>query len=471
MMLNAILGTFKNMVDECKSKNLSGSDFDTMCETYSRMEQLGNQHSDMNDFNAQMMNENLYGKFSDFYGRVLTAAASTQSGGAGGAYDDSALLKQSVDALKQAIVSIRKSYQDTIELAKGKDAQANTQMGLEYLERNTEKGLFAATGGMKAMQADAKKSYEETLEKTPNAYDNSVEVEVLMNPEVLIKPIQDIIDLGEKPGMTLPEFLRIQLETGLDKAMEGSVASRNSLEVEKEFIVTTPSSSYHIRVIDEKIAKFDELANANKYKVPNWTELKFALEDIEREHENEIQKWDNIKDRWDDLLWNLSMWSLSYCSFAPYIQPWSNAKDPVAATKKTQHTGPGIFKEKEKLLQKYFGIGFYEIFKHQTFLWEVKYNYIDYSQEYTEFLIEKVYPECQPFKHLTNDLIEQRASFFKRDRNAQDREGNPESHFPAERLKEFYDKKFGAGRYQSKYGEIEKSESVAKAWNLNSFKY
>jgi len=59
MMLNAILGAFKNMMDDCKSKNLSGSDFDKMCETYARMEQLGNEHSDMNEFSAQLMNEQL----------------------------------------------------------------------------------------------------------------------------------------------------------------------------------------------------------------------------------------------------------------------------------------------------------------------------------------------------------------------------------------------------------------------------
>lgn len=472
MMLNAILGAFKNMVDDCKSKNLSGSDFDNMCAAYARMEQLGNEHSDMNEFNAQLMNENLYGKFSDFYGRALSGASSQQStDSSAGGYDDAALLKQSVDALKQAIVYIKKNYQDAIDLASGKNTEANIQMGLEYLERNTEKGLFSATGGMDNLKNEVKKGHEETLKKTPNAFDNSVEVEVLSNPEVLIKPIEDVIALGEKPGMTLPEFLRVQLETGLDKAMDGAVASRNALVTEKEFIVTNPVTEIHIKVIDAKLAKFDELANANKYKVPNWTELKFALQDIERQYENDIQKWEQIKYRWDSLLWDLSMWSLSYCSFAPYIKPWSMAKDPAAAVKKTQNTGPGVFKEKEKLLMKYFGISFIEIFKHPSFLWDVKYNFLDYSQEFVEFVIEKIYPECNPFNHLKSDQIEQRASFYKRDKNSQDREGNPESHFPQERLKEFYDKKFGVGRYESKYGQIEKSESVAKAWDLNSFKY
>lgn len=470
MMLNAILGTFKNMIEEFKTKNLSGSDFDKMCETYDRMEQLGNEHSDFNEYNAQLMNENLYGKFSDFYGRILTAAANTQSDDRGG-YDDAAMLKQNIDALKQAIVAIRKSYQDAIEQAKGQDAEANMQMGLEYLERNLDKGSLSAAGGIDKIKTRTQKDYEETINKKPNAFDNSVEVEVMSNPEVLIKPIQDVIDLGEKPGMTLPRFLRLQIETGLDKAMEGSVSTRNGLETQKEFILSNPISPIHIQVVEEKLEKFDELANANKFKVPNSTELKYAFEDIERLHENDIQKWDQIKTRWNALLGDLSFWSLSYCSFAPYIYPWNEAQDPVAATKKTQNTSPGIFKEREKLFQKYFGISFYEIFEHPTFLWEVKYNYIDYSQEYVEFLIEKIYPECKPFNHLSRDLIAQKESFCMPGKDSKDREINPQSHLPLERMIELYDKTYGAGRYHSKYDAVEKNESAAKPWDLNSFKY
>lgn len=470
MMLNAILGTFKNMIEECKTKNLSGPDFDKMCATYDRMEQLGNEHSDMNEYNAQLMNENLYVKFSDFYARTITPASNSQSGDGGG-YDDAALLKQNVDALKQAIITIRKAYQDTIEQARGQDAEANMQLGLDYIERNFDKEYLSAGGGIDKINTRAKKDFDEIIKKKPKAFDNSVEVEVMSNPEVLIKSIQDVIDLGEKPGMTLPRFLRLQIETGLDKAMEGSVSTRNGLETEKEYILSNPISPIHIQIIEEKLEKFDELANANKFNVPNSTELKYSFEDIERLHENDIQKWDQIKTRWNDLLNDLSVWSLSYCSFAPYMYPWAIAEDPFAATKETQHIAPGIIKEKEKLFQKYFGISFYEIYKHPTFLWEVKYNYIDYSQEYVEFLIEKIYPECKPFNHLSDDLIEQRGLFCKRGKDSKDRETNPQRHFPSERIKEWYDKKFGEGRYLSKYDAVEKYESAAKPWNLNSFKY
>ena len=173
----------------------------------------------------------------------------------------------------------------------------------------------------------------------------------------------------------------------------------------------------------------------------------------------------------DQLLSDLSFWSLAYCSFAPHLEPWLLAKDSVAATIRTQKTVPGIFKQKERLLEKYYGIKFHDIFKHETFKWAVKYNYIDYSQEWLEFVIEKIYPECKPFNDLSNQLIEERASYYKKDKLSVDRQANPERNVPAKRLSEFYDNKFGEGRYRSKFGEIDEIDTASKPWNWDTFKY
>lgn len=470
LMLNAILGTFKNMADDCRSKNFSGSDFDKMCETITRMEQLGSELSDVNEFNAQIMKENLYGKFGDFYGRVLSGIAG-QSTNETGKYNDSALLKQSIDAMKQSVAVIRMNYQEAIEMSKGKNAEAEIQTGLNYIERNTDINLQKAQGRPGIFEKDSKKSFNETIENIPNAFNNSIEVEILTDPTDLMKPIQEVINLGEQPGMTYPKFLRLQIETGLDKAMEGTVIQRKAFETEKEFVQVNPASPFHLLKMDKKLACFDELANNNKYKVPNRSELKFAIQEAEREFEPEILKWIQIQNLWNKILSDLSMWSLSYCTFALYLKPWNMTKDPVAATVFTQNTGPGIFREREKLLMNYFGLNFYDIFKHPSFLWSVKYNFNEYSQEFVEFLVKNIYPECKPFTYLSNDLIEKRAWFNCNNGNALDREGNPESHYPAERMKSFYNQKFGVGRYESKYGVILQSQSKAKAWDLNNFQY
>lgn len=471
MILNSILGTFKNMVEECKQKNLSGEDFDKMCETFARMEQLGQEHDDMNAFNAQIMQENLYGQFSDYYGRALSAQAQAETQSEDGGYDDAKLLKQSVNALKQAIQTIQQRFEEAVQTAKGDNAKQQQDMALEYAARNLDPSLIAAGGGMETIKQEADKSFNETMEKTPNAFDNSVEVEVMNNPAEIIKPIQDLIDLGEEPGMTLPKFLRLQIERGMDKAMEGAVVARKGLITELEFTEVNPVSPYHLEKAKEKIAKFDELAQKQKFNVPNWKELSLAQDDIDRKFAPDIAKWETIKRWWEDLIWDLSFWSTSYLEYAPYIEPWSMSDDKHKAVKRTQDTTPGIFREREKLFNKYFGISFIEIFKHPTFQWDVKYNYLGYSQEYIEFLIEKIYPECKPFNHLSSELIEQKEYYHQKNKDDQEREGNPESHFPAERMRVFYNSKFGEGRHESKYGPVVKNNSVATPWNYETFKF
>ncbi len=468
MMTDALLGTFRNMVEECKQKNTQGEDFDNLCKAFERLENLAQEHDDMNAFNAQVMEENLYGQISDFYGRVLSAEAKSSATGESGEYDDSALLKTCVDALKQAIVTIKQSYEDAISEAKGENAKQQNDAAMDYIARN-HGDLVDTAGGMDKIRKSSEESFDKTMKETPNAFDNSVEVEVLSNPEEIIKPIQKLIDLGEQADMTLPRFLRIQIETGMDKAMEGSVTVKDGLYTEKEFILANPVTPYDIEKIDKKISEFERLASENKFGIPNLKEFAFIRDDIDREFEPQIIKWKKITDMWDNLLWDLSFWSMSYLSYARYLEPWSLSKNPPEAVIDTQDTTPGVFKEREKLFKKYFDISFMEIFRHPTFEWSVKYNYISYSQEFVEFIAKKIYPECKPFNHLSSELINERGTFHKKDKNSFDKEGNPESHIPADRQREFYNKKFGEGRFESKFGTISESESKADKWDYNAF--
>jgi hypothetical protein len=470
MILDAILVTFRNMAEDCRQKNISGEDFDNMCVCLARLEELGQQHSDMNAFNGQVMQENLYGRFSDYYSRALGAYAKQQYSSGAAGYDDSSLLKQNLDALRQCIQSLRDGYKEALRMSGSEYAAQQQQKGLDYLERTSDKKMFAASGGFGAMKKEIEKGNAEVMKKTPNAMDNTIETEVLQNPEELIRPIQEVIKLGEQPGMTFPAFLRLQIERGLDKAMEGTVVARKGYLYSLEFTKALSANPYYIKSAERKIEVFDKLASASKFGVPGQFELNLAFDDVDREFDPQIRKWDRVKGIWEKMIWDLYEWSLSYCSFAPRIKPWVDAKDPMAATKQTQNTMPGIFKEYEYLLQKYFGMAFPDIFGHPTFEWEVKYHTFPFSQELTEFLIAEVYPPCKPFNHLPADIVQKRASFYKMDRNGDDREMNPELHLPAERLRVFYDHQFGEGRYESKYGAIEKSDAKADPWNWETFK-
>ena len=457
MILDAMLGAFRTMAEDCKNQNLSGENFDNMCKVLNRMEQLGKELDDINAYNAQIMQENLFGSFSDYYTKTLTEQAKANSGsGSEGGYDDAALLKQSINGLKQAVKAICDRFEEAVNTAGNYDPMRNRNQAFEM----AEKMGFEITEEMK--QSD-KKQHEEKMKKTPYAFDNSVEVEVLQNPEETIKPIQDIINLGEQEGMTFPKFLRLQIETGLDKAMEGAVVARKGLETEKEFTVVNPVTPFHLQKIEKKIEKFDELSSAHKFNVPNWKELSMSNNDIDREFQPDIIKWNKITDMWEKLISDLSFWSLSYCSFAPNIDPWNMSRNPREAVIRTQKTTPGIFRERLKLTEKYFGISFPEILKHETFKWAVKHNYISYSQEYIEFLAEKILSQCVPFNNLSSDLITKKEKLYK-----DKKESNPLSHLPAKNLQVFYDNKFGEGRHESKFGPIVKNDSKAALWNIDT---
>ncbi|MGB3008190.1 MAG: hypothetical protein WBC06_16875, partial [Chitinophagaceae bacterium] len=75
IMLDAMLGTFRNMLKECRDKNMSGDDFNQMQLTMQRMEDLGQELSDIGAYSGQLMQEGLFMKFSDHYGKLLSAAA------------------------------------------------------------------------------------------------------------------------------------------------------------------------------------------------------------------------------------------------------------------------------------------------------------------------------------------------------------------------------------------------------------
>lgn len=135
------------------------------------------------------------------------------------------------------------------------------------------------------------------------------------------------------------------------------------------------------------------------------------------------------------------------------------AEDPNKAIKQTKDTKPGIFRQRERLFSKYYGLSFPDILKHPTFIYQVKNSLIWQSQELFEFLTGKVYPLCQPFQFLPQNLITEREALY-----SEKREANPDMLKPALRFAAFYDGKFGEGRYISKFGAFKAVVTNAKPW-------
>jgi len=316
------------------------------------------------------------------------------------------------------------------------------------------------SGGIEKMKEATEKDIDNTISEKPNAYDNSVEIETLINDEGVIKPIENLIALGEEPGMTYPRYLRLQMEKGLDKAMEGSIVAREGYEYSYEFYKAMSRCPHYIEKAKKKLDLFDQLGKNSKFGIPNLDEISYGHRRIDYEFEPSIIKWENITNRWESMLWDLYDWSLAHISIAPMIEPWAFAPDPPKAVKYTKDTRPGMFRQRERLFKKYYGMEFIDILKHPTFIYYIKNDFMWQSQELFEFLINKVYPIIQPFKFLSQDLINEREAIYK-----EKREANPDMLKPALRFVAFYDGKFGEDRYVSKFGAHKPIVTNAKPWN------
>lgn len=112
-------------------------------------------------------------------------------------------------------------------------------------------------------------------------------------------------------------------------------------------------------------------------------------------------------------------------------------------------------------------MSFKDVFSHETFIWKVNNNYIGYSQEFLEFLAGPVYDQCTPLNHAPSELV----ATFERDYHHPKKMTDPNSHLPLERYKDFYNQRYGAGRWESKYGEVSTSTSNASPWDLGTFSY
>jgi hypothetical protein len=412
MFSDAILGTFRGMSKEMTDKNITGPDVDEMNKALGRMEQLAADLTDLNEFNGLMMQENLYTKFSDYYGRALSNASKAQYQVSGDVYDEK--------SDKQLMDQTLKAYRDAIQRLKDAKKESVAQHG----------------------------------EKASH---------VFLNTDYIIKPIEDVIKLGES-GVSYPYFLRKMIEDGLDKAMEGSVIGRDAIIYSKDFYDSAKISPlYEIRE-SMQLALYDELCAKSKFSVPSLLKYNLGCEEIGVNINPQIKKWEAIKDAIERILEKISNWSMAHMSYAHTIDPWAMADNPKAAVVKDIECNPGELEVQLKHFKKYFGLEFHDIFKHEVFIWEVTWNHMWYSQEYLTYLRDEIFPICKPENKIPSELISKMEKIHKEDRMR-----NPELHKVAERYRTNHDKYFGEGNYEEKHGKVTVYGGNSPAWNLASF--
>jgi len=332
---DAMLGTFRNMLQECKDKNLWGDSFDKMAAAMNRMEALALEMDDLSAFSAKLTTEGLFTDFSTAYGNLL-AEEGQKKYGATEVYDDAKLLQQTINAYESSL------------------AQLNDHPDKEKLQG----------------------------------------------------PVQTLIDLG-RSGVNYPVFLRLMIEKGLDKAMEGSVLSREALEKDISWAteLILPVYEKRNRAI---LAQYDAMASAAAFGVPDSVVFSMERFRIESEFQPAINRYQAIVDRWGRLLELVHDWIDAHTSFAPYDERYVSLEG-MERTKRNirfcKDCYPGFLKAREDIFNRYFSMNWDDVFIHESFSNEREAKRCMYSDAYVEFLKE-VYPYCKPFSTAPAELVE-----------------------------------------------------------------
>lgn len=410
---DAMLGTFRTMLQECRDKNLSGDDFDAMAAALARMEQLGQEMDDTAAYSGMLLQEGLFMKFSDHYSKLLSSAAKQSAINETGVYD------QNTDT--QLLENTLQAYRDAVKNIKAQKSQVKDMMGR-----------------------------------------HAADADVLFKDQLIINSIEAVINLGES-GISYPRFLSQLIELGLDKAMEGSVVTGEGLQYSLDAAKATSANPFYIKKEEEKSALHKKLTGASPFKVADNFQFQLGCEKIDWTYEPEIKKWNKIKQGREKTIFYLDEWITAYCSFAPHIEPWAAAANPKAAVIESQDCVPGKLRVWETINQRYFGMSIKELVKHSSFSWDVEYHWMHWSQEYLEFLFFNVEPACQPFQQPDAALI----SVAEKMHN-ENLKFNPNMDQPTHRFAGFFDNYFGVGEFVKRYGLPPKPNSHAAAWNTKN---
>lgn len=333
---DSMLGTFRNMLQECKNKNLGGPAFDTMNSILQKMESLAMEMDDFSAYSAKLMTEGYMNDFSLAYGKLLSETAARQYNHSTSDYNDNTLLQQTI-----------KAYEDYL-------TQLNTSLDKEKLQ----------------------------------------------------EPIKEVIAIG-KSGVNYPTFLRLMIEKGLDKLMEGTIVLRKYLEEDIEWAskMFFPIHEKRNRTI---LNKYDELAKTSPFGAPDSFTFNLEKWKIEWAFQPEINRYNSIIERWKRILDTVHMWIDAHTSFAIYDERFVHPNGKEATLRLIKYVKdcyPGFLKVKENIFHRYFNINWEDFFSHESFYNERKARRCLYTDEYIEFL-KLVHSHCKPFNNAPKDLIE-----------------------------------------------------------------
>lgn len=426
---DSTLQIYRDLFQECKSKNKVNTKFEEMQTYLDRMEYLGNIHTDIASFQGALLQEDLFMKFSLAYADFL-AESYTAPSGQSIEENDRRLLNQNLDALRNSLQSIEEQQ----------------QVAFKKIQNST---------------ADSEKR-KDILQK--------LAIEQFHQTDRIKKDIHNLIELGMS-SENYPTYLRIQIETGLDKAIEGSTIIKENYAEEYELAKIQNLSPYHINRSQKIWESYLTLSEKAPLSYPESIDIELDRKRIEHEFQPFISQWQAITEKWTSILLNLSYWAASQTSRAPYVEPWviipsmENRKEAIEFTK---HTGPGTLQQEIRQLKENFDMDFYDIFAHETFIHAIQDNRIEFSQELVIHLIQDVFPNCNPRQFLPNEIIQKNQAIFEAKRYYK-----PGESFSDLAYKENFIQKYGLETWKIISNEPKADHyhkhSIAEHWQYETF--
>ncbi len=214
------------------------------------------------------------------------------------------------------------------------------------------------------------------------------------------------IALGES-GLSYPVFLRRLDEEGLSDAMQGSTMTRSGIIKDIHF-----AAEAHFPLdLERRIAQleaFDALKAKAKFGAPDNLVYTLAADRIDWEYAPLQAKWDAIEDRWEGILTMVVDWLDAHTDFAFYDSRWRlpgcSDEDVRENIRHDKECLPGYLAVREAIFREYFGLGFDDIFTHETYLNAKDANWLDYSDERIA-LLRETRPGMVPGAVAPDDLI------------------------------------------------------------------
>ena len=150
VMVDAMLGTFRDLLTGAKAAGSTGPDVDEMAAALASMEALSQEMNDVGEFSAKLAGGGYYQRFTDAYTRVMTAAAGGTTGAPATIPDDETLLAQSLQAYEGSLQQLRSMAGQEEAIGVLERLLTIGRSGVSYpvfLRQVDEAGLNEALGG------------------------------------------------------------------------------------------------------------------------------------------------------------------------------------------------------------------------------------------------------------------------------------------------------------------------------------